>query len=325
MTKANIWEDWITCLVYKLVPLSSGPRTLVDALTLGIQEHLVSKGATYSKHFCSTAVCCPSRANLWTGRLAHNTNVTDVSLPYGGYPKVVEAGWNDNYLPLWMQEAGYDTYYVGKLWNSHTAENYNKPYVKGFNGSEFLLDPWTYRYYNAKMTRNGQKPVDYSGRYVTDVISDKAMGFLNDSLKNPDRPWMLTVAPNAPHANGSTTADGTHWFGEPEYPPRHADLFKDYKIPRDKSFNTAIEGAIGWVKDLPQLSQEEVDYIDKFQRCRLRALQAVDEMVDRIITRLDDAGVLDNTYIFFSTDNGYHIGQHSMQPGKNCGYGKSST
>ncbi|KAJ5578700.1 uncharacterized protein N7459_007664 [Penicillium hispanicum] len=64
----------------------------------------------------------------------------DVSLPYGGYPRVVSAGWNDNYLPLWMQDAGYNTYFVSKLWNSHTEENYNPPYTRGFNGSDFLLD-----------------------------------------------------------------------------------------------------------------------------------------------------------------------------------------
>ncbi|KAL2868111.1 sulfatase family protein [Aspergillus lucknowensis] len=286
-----------------------------------LQELLVQKGTTYSKHFCSTAVCCPSRGNIWTGRMPHNTNVTSVSPPYGGYPKVVEAGWNDNYLPIWMQEAGYDTYYVGKLWNAHTQENYNSPYAKGFNGSEFLLDPFTYRYYNAKMTRNGGEPVSYQGEYVTDVLSDKAIGFLNEALQNPDRPWMLTVAPNAPHSNGSAIPEeGIHWYGEPEYAPRHADLFKDYKIPRDKSFNNVIEGAIGWVGELSKLGAKEVDYIDEFQRCRLRALQAVDEMVDRLISRLDEAGVLDNTYIFYTTDNGYHLGQHAMQPGKNCGY-----
>ncbi|KAL3476923.1 alkaline-phosphatase-like protein [Aspergillus californicus] len=286
-----------------------------------LQDRLVQKGTTYSKHFCATALCCPSRANIWTGRMPHNTNVTDVGLPYGGFPKVVEAGWNDNYLPIWMQEAGYDTYYVGKLWNSHTTLNYNNPYAKGFNGSEFLLDPWTYRYYKAKMTRNGGEPVGYDGEYVTDVLSDKAMGFLDDALENPDRPWMLTVAPNAPHSNGSASPDGkVTWFGNPEYPPRHAELFKDYKIPRDKSFNTVIDGAVGWVGELSKLSQKEIDYIDEFQRCRLRALQAVDEMVDRLLSRLEEAGVLDDTYIFFSTDNGYHVGQHAMRPGKNCGY-----
>ncbi|KAE8393141.1 alkaline-phosphatase-like protein [Aspergillus alliaceus] len=286
-----------------------------------LQETLIQKGATYPKHYCSVALCCPSRANLWTGRMPHNTNITDVGLPYGGYPKVVSAGWNDNYLPIWMQEAGYDTYYVGKLWNSHTEDNYNKPYAKGFNGSDFLLDPWTYRYYNAKMTRNGGKPVSYAGQYSTDVIKNKSLGFLDEAIANPGRPWMLTIAPNAPHSNGSQDAvTGATWFGEPEYAPRHAQLFKDYKIPRDESFNKVIDGAVGWVADLPALTQEEIDYIDEFQRSRLRALQAVDEMIGELVEKLDKAGVLGNTYIFFSTDNGYHIGQHAMQPGKNCGY-----
>ncbi|RJE26100.1 Arylsulfatase [Aspergillus sclerotialis] len=285
-----------------------------------LQEQLVNKGLSYEKHFCPTALCCPARANIWTGRMPHNTNVTDVGLPYGGYPKVVQAGWNNNYLPIWMQDAGYNTYYVGKLWNAHTEKNYNSPYAKGFNGSDFLLDPWTYRYYNARMTRNGNKPVHYDGQYSTEVIAKKARGFLDEALSH-DRPWMLTVAPNAPHANGShDPTRNANWFGEPEYLPRHADLFKDHKIPRDKSFNKLIEGAVGWTADLPELNNTVVNYIDEFQRCRLRALQAVDEMIDSLIHKLDKAGALDNTYIFFSSDNGYHIGQHRMQPGKNCGY-----
>ncbi|PLB43296.1 Arylsulphatase [Aspergillus steynii IBT 23096] len=291
-----------------------------------LQQTLIQKGTTYTKHYCSIALCCPSRANLWTGRMPHNTNITDVGLPYGGYPKIVSAGWNDNYLPLWMQDAGYDTYYVGKLWNSHTEQNYNDPYARGFNGSEFLLDPWTYRYYHARMTRNGEPPVRYDGEYSTDVIREKALGFLDDALRQKEgdgqgRPFMLTVAPNAPHSNGShDPGRGTTWFGEPEYAPRHAGLFKDYKIPRDDSFNKVIQGAVGWTAQLSELSQKEVDYIDEFQRCRLRALQAVDELIAELVEKLERKGELENTYIFFSTDNGYHIGQHAMQPGKNCGY-----
>lgn len=257
--------------------------------------------------------------------MPHNTNVTSVSLPYGGYPKVVEAGWNDNYLPLWMQHAGYNTYYVGKLWNAHTESNYNKPYARGFNGSDFLLDPWTYRYYYARMTRNGNPPVKYDGKYSTDVLAEKAVGFLDEAMQH-DAPWMLTVAPNAPHANGSysPSRDAT-WFGEPEYAPRHAGMFKGHKVPRDKSFNTLIEGAVSWVDRIPELNQTVVDYIDQFQRCRLRALQAVDDLIGNLVERLETAGELNNTYIFFSTDNGYHLGQHRMQPGKNCGYGELSS
>lgn len=50
-----------------------------------LQKHLVSKGTFYTRHFCTIALCCPSRVSLWTGKAAHNTNVTDVNPPYGMY------------------------------------------------------------------------------------------------------------------------------------------------------------------------------------------------------------------------------------------------
>jgi arylsulfatase A-like enzyme len=52
----------------------------------------------------------------------------------------------------------------------------------------------------------------------------------------------------------------------------------------------------------------------------LRALQAVDEIVAGVVHRLDAYGILDNTYIIYTTDNGYHIGHHRLHPGKECGF-----
>ena len=51
-----------------------------------VKKHLIDKGLTYQHHFCTVALCCPSRVNLWTGKAAHNTNVTDVNPPYGKRP-----------------------------------------------------------------------------------------------------------------------------------------------------------------------------------------------------------------------------------------------
>ena len=56
----------------------------IDYMPL-LQKHLISKGTFFKRHFCSTAICCPSRATLWTGRNAHNTNVTDLFPPFGRY------------------------------------------------------------------------------------------------------------------------------------------------------------------------------------------------------------------------------------------------
>lgn len=77
---------------------------------------------------------------------------------------------------------------------------------------------------------------------------------------------------------------------------------------------------MSWVSRLPQQSDENVEFNDEFYRSRLRALQAVDELVEGVIDRLAVAGILDNTYIFYTSDNGYHIGQHRLQPGKECGF-----
>lgn len=48
-----------------------------------INKHIIEQGTLFKKHFCTTAICCPSRVTLLTGKAAHNTNVTDVSPPYG--------------------------------------------------------------------------------------------------------------------------------------------------------------------------------------------------------------------------------------------------
>ena len=54
-----------------------------------VHRHLINEGLTFKRHFCTVALCCPSRVNLWTGKAAHNTNVTDVIPPYGTCLKTV--------------------------------------------------------------------------------------------------------------------------------------------------------------------------------------------------------------------------------------------
>ena len=100
-----------------------------------VKKHLIEEGTYFDRHYCTTAVCCPSRVTLMTGKASHNTNITDVNPPYGGYPKFVKQGFNEAYLPVWLQEGGYDVYYTGKLFNVHTVDNYNDPYPAGFKST----------------------------------------------------------------------------------------------------------------------------------------------------------------------------------------------
>lgn len=67
-----------------------------------VKKHLRNEGTSFSRHYATTAVCCPSRVTLWTGRFAHNTNVTDVIPPYGmflrGWGICAVLGTNPPYL-----------------------------------------------------------------------------------------------------------------------------------------------------------------------------------------------------------------------------------
>lgn len=244
----------------------------------------------------------------------------------GGYPKFVRQGLNEAYLPVWLQKAGYNTYYTGKLFNAHTVENYNSPYPANWTGSDFLLDPFTYMYLNATYQRNQDTPVSYEGQHSVDVLTQKALGFLDDAAE-ADRPFFLAIAPVAPHSNVEIKFTGVDHndvrdavFSAPIPAKRHEHLFKGVKVPRTDNFNPDKPSGANWVRRLPKQSEENVEYNDHFYRQRLRALQGVDELVDGVFKKLEEYDLLDNTYVFYTTDNGYHIGQHRLQPGKECGF-----
>ncbi|KAJ4410039.1 hypothetical protein N0V91_002048 [Didymella pomorum] len=283
-----------------------------------VQKHFKQEGTWFKKHFCTVSLCCPSRVSLLTGKAAHNTNVTDVSAPYGGYPRFIEEGFNDDYLPVWLQSAGYNTYYTGKMMNGHSLSTYNNPRINGWNGSDFLIDPGTYIFYNATMSRNHDPAKNYPGEYSTDLISAAAVGFLDDAIKTSDRPFFLGVAPIAPHSE-TITGGGAARFNAPVPAKRHAHLFPNVTVPRTPNFNPNTTGSASYFKTLRPLNQTEIDYNDDWYRKRLQSLQSVDELIDSIIERLEASPeVFDNTYLIYTTDNGYHIGQHRLPPGKSC-------
>jgi hypothetical protein len=54
-----------------------------------LKQHLADEGTTFERHYCTVALCCPSRVSMWTGKAAHNTNVTDLSPPWGLLPHLL--------------------------------------------------------------------------------------------------------------------------------------------------------------------------------------------------------------------------------------------
>ncbi|KAJ3031515.1 hypothetical protein HDV00_008255 [Rhizophlyctis rosea] len=302
-----------------------------------LKKHLIEGGTLFENHFVTTAICCPSRVNLLRGQFAHNTNFhihanwdvfsTDVFGPHGGYDKFLETGLNEDYLPKWLKSAGYDTYYVGKFLNGYGLPNLDK-LPGGWDVFDALVNPWIYDFYHPVFSRNGEDAKHYKGVHQVDVIAGKALNILEEATKK-DEPFFLYLAPSAPHTtvafDNPDDPDGIPNVDihiTPHLPPkRFNDYFPEAKIPRHPNFNSAnVTGKPRYISTLPLLNDTVVDTLDHWYRQRLRGLQAVDELLDNVVKKLEEKGVLDNTYIFYSTDNGYHIGHHRLNAGKTTPY-----
>lgn len=162
--------------------------------------------------------------------------------------------------------------------------------------------------------------MNHLGEYSTDLVANKSLAFIDDGLKS-GKPFFITIAPVGPHCNiGNPLPDGSTNSTPPEPAKRHAQLFLDAKVPRTPNFNPEKPSGASWVAQLPLQSDDNVAFNDNYYVKRLQTLQAIDELLNATVAKLTAAGVLQNTHIIFSSDNGYHIGQHRAQPGKQLPY-----
>ena len=75
------------------------------------------------------------------------------------------------------------SYYVGKFMNAYGKDNYNAPYPEGWTDSSFLVDPWTYNYYNSRWTTQGAAALtSEAGTHTTLVTERKALDFIDDAV-----------------------------------------------------------------------------------------------------------------------------------------------
>ncbi len=139
-----------------------------------------------------------------------------------------------------------------------------------------------------------------------------------DKAATAGKPFFLTVAPAVPHVG--LRSDGKGSFA-PIPQKKWANAFPNAKVPRTKNWNPQnIDGAVSWHQNLPYQNQTLVDELDAFYRARLRAVAGLDDMVADLVAALESYGILENTHVIYTADNGYHISQHRLGPGKKSGF-----
>jgi arylsulfatase A-like enzyme len=274
-----------------------------------LQIEIINNGASFENTFITTPICCPSRVSLLKGQFAHNHQIYTNNPPSGGFPKFAMLQTENSTLATWLQQAGYHTALLGKYLNAYPMIE-NREYIPpGWNDWYVPVKGKPYTGLNYTLNINGEH-VDYSDQpedYITDVITQQAIDIIERESLNPD-PFFIELSFFAPH--------------EPYTPAsRHQNLFQELQAPRTPSFNEEdVSDKPGRIRFDPVLNGREIGEIDNIYRQRVRAMQSVDEAILALIEVLTNTGQLENTYIIFTSDNGFHLGQHRDLEGKGSPY-----
>lgn len=268
-------------------------------------DEIARRGMRFDSFFCASPVCSPARASLLTGTIPSAHGVLDwlrsgnvdaqkfaaqgAENPYGGYrdedkPIQYLAG-KVTYTDILVQN-GYTCALSGKwhLGDSVTPQHgFSKWYTIGKGGCF---------YYHPDMVENGDIKVEH-GKYVTDLITDKALQFL-DELEAEGNPFYLSVHYTAPHSP----------WEEEHHPKKWIDYYRDCKFE-----------SIPDVPDHPDMTTGPVYGTPKREtnlRGYFAAISAMDEGIGKIIAALDAKGLSDNTILIFAADNGMNMGHHGI-------------
>lgn len=277
-----------------------------------VKSLITDQGTLFRHHYVSLSLCCPSRVTTLRGQFAHNTGVFKNDAPDGGFETAYALGLEASTAATWLQSVGYRTALFGKYLNGYPDTAPSGTYVPP--GWTEWMSPnggTPYKGFDYTMNHNGSTE-SYGAAdndYLTDVISAAASEFIVRSVdEHGDQPFFLYLAPYAPHSPATPA-------------PRHAKAFKGMQAPRTSSWNESdVSDKPSWVRSLPQLNSTQIKDIDKLYRARRQSLLAVDEMVQSIVNTLQAKGQLGSTYIFFTSDNGFHQGQHRLESGKNTAF-----
>jgi arylsulfatase A-like enzyme len=246
-----------------------------------------SGGTFFPNGIVTTPLCCPARASIFSGRYAHNHGVlqNDASILN------LDAG--DEPLQYLLQRAQprYVTALFGKYLNGWNVWCYDRvaPTPPPFFDRYVVFN----NSYSPACV-NDQGTEKYIWRYSTSYFADRAVSFLDD-MKDQDRPWFLYVAPYTPHA-----------LFTPE--PKYANApVSEFQRPQSYFEADRRDKPLEW-----QLQINDADRIEETRANQLRMLSSVDDLVDRIMTKLELDGQAKNTIAFFISDNGYLWGEHGL-------------
>ena len=285
-------------------------------------DRLGKEGMRFDNCFVTNSISTPSRACITTGQYSQTNGVLTLE---------EELPEERQYLPQEMRKLGYQTAIIGK-WHLHASPD-AYDYYNIFYGQGTYFDPVLYEkndtdslIYTAYHRKRGMVPGKQYKGHSSDVVMDLTLDYLKNK-RDKSKPFFLQHHFKAPH-------DAF------EFNPRYADYLKDEFIPEPASmYYDANHGSVGthgvdgklrnvigtsigkrsskWrmgeVMDIdPKLCDDEYkhqayqEYIKRYLRC----IKGVDDNVKRLFDYLESEGLMDNTIIMYTGDQGFMLGEH---------------
>lgn len=251
-------------------------------------DRLAAEGVVFNHSFVTTAICCSNRACILTGQHMRRHGIEDFHKPLSS------EAFAQTY-PVLLRKAGYRTGYLGKF-----AVGWPEPEIRRLSLPADQFDFW----YGFPQTIDFRQVVDGKERYLTDVMTEKAVEFLRG---NPaDQPFCLTVALKEPH--------GPWNFFDPDVP----NPYEGVTLPSPSTFTArsyaalpeflrqSLGGRSGkrWLSDAAAYQE--------FLRTDYRLISRADQAVGEIMQAVRDLGLEGNTVVIFTSDNGDMQGAHGL-------------
>jgi len=259
-------------------------------------DRMARQGAHLANAFVSTSLCSPSRASILTGQYMHHHKIVDNQRP---------APDGTVFFPQYLQEAGYQTAFIGK-W--HMGHEHDDP-RPGFDHWASFKGQGTY--FDPTLNINGQRKT-FEG-YTTDILANQAVTWLEDG-RDPDRPFFLYLSFKAVHYP-FTPADrnkGRYADKAVQRPETMANTERNYQTQphwvRERRYS--IHG-VDHMETGPY-DNDPVPSFDDLYRQYCETVRGLDENLGSVLDYLDRTGLRDSTLVLYMGDNGFALGEHGF-------------
>ena len=319
---------------------------MVDDMRVDDQKYMpwtrrliARQGVNFVNAVSPYPLCCPARASTLSGLYVHNHRVFDTMPPFG-----FTSFDDSSTLATWLERGGYANALLGKYLNGYgwmpepgTTSGNTLRYVPpgwtdwraSFDGGFPAGHPQTgntYAYFNTTLSDNGRGFVSNRGRYQTEVYGNLSQQIVREHARS-DKPFFYYLSFTAPH-NGAprerrdpdpvVRSDGKRVdFPTPAVPPAYHGMFnRRIKQAPGADWDPAKTTNKPEHLRLPALTGAERAAMLDLTRQRAEALHVVDLQVRRLVRSLRASGELEETFILFTSDNGYFLGEQGIRSGK---------